>query len=98
MLCFIQPITLLACGTVAADAGMALMFPHVSQQQAMPVDPSAGGSCGVPVATHSSIHLQHTEHAAPRVKTLDLPTLWFKGTGRRRVDPTTAVAMDHRQS
>jgi hypothetical protein len=36
--------------------------------------------------------------AAPGVpsKPVDLRTLWSRGAGRVMVDPTTAVAMDHR--
>jgi len=81
---------------------MVLNFPAGGTKPPLPV-PNVGSPAALVSSTgrsHSSSTPQLMELVAggsPSKKPpLDLRTLWARGTGRVMVDPTTAVALEHR--
>jgi hypothetical protein len=61
---------------------------------------SQAAAAALPLPSTMAEPLKPTAHlveaGVPTGKSFDLRTLWSRGTGRVMVDPTTAVAMDHR--
>lgn len=86
---------------VVSTTGMALCFPGMKAKAPLPHPgaPTGLGTHAAAAAAASSIHIAAEVPPPPGVPVLqkfDLRTLWSRGAGRVMVDPTTAVAMDHR--